>query len=89
MLEDMSLSFPAGKRVGLVGASGSGKSTLIKMLAGLYSPDSGAILVDGKDIQSGLPSWRAGIGYVPRGIHLPGIYPRKHRVRRLKWPGRS
>lgn len=50
-LREVSLSFPMGKVIALVGANGSGKSTLIKLLAGLYMPDGGggAIWWDGVD----------------------------------------
>ncbi|MFJ3876999.1 ABC transporter ATP-binding protein [Streptomyces sp. NPDC090077] len=40
-LREVSLSFPAGKIIALVGENGSGKSTLVRMLAGLYLPDEG------------------------------------------------
>ncbi|MFD6464836.1 ATP-binding cassette domain-containing protein [Streptomyces goshikiensis] len=40
-LKEVSLSFPTGKVIALVGANGSGKSTLIKLLAGLHLPDAG------------------------------------------------
>ena len=45
-LKDVSLAIPAGGVV-LVGTNGSGKSTFIKLLAGLYRPDSGTIVIDG------------------------------------------
>lgn len=45
----LSLQIPAGQSVAIVGVNGVGKSTLIKLLAGLYSPDSGRVLVDGAD----------------------------------------
>ncbi len=47
VLDGMSLSVPAGKRVALVGASGGGKSTLIQLLLGLYLPQSGDIRYNG------------------------------------------
>lgn len=51
-LEDVSIGFEAGKITGVIGHTGSGKSTLIQMLNGLLKPDSGRILLDGKDIWS-------------------------------------
>ncbi|MGC3004555.1 ATP-binding cassette domain-containing protein, partial [Streptomyces sp. G35A] len=41
-LRDVSLAFPTGKIIALVGENGSGKSTLVKLLAGLYLPDEGS-----------------------------------------------
>jgi len=46
VLEDVSLSLPAGAVVALVGENGAGKTTLVKLLAKMYEPTSGAILVD-------------------------------------------
>jgi len=50
-LRDVSLVVEAGTTVALVGATGSGKSTLVRLLARLYDPDSGAVLVDGADVR--------------------------------------
>ncbi len=50
-LEHIDLHIKPGGKLALVGANGSGKTTLIKLLAGLYSPDSGRILVDGLDVR--------------------------------------
>ncbi|MBR6677065.1 MAG: energy-coupling factor transporter ATPase [Clostridia bacterium] len=49
-LDDVTLSFEEGKIIGLIGHTGSGKSTLVQMLNGLLKPDSGKVLLDGKDI---------------------------------------
>jgi len=46
-LQIPSLAIAAGERLAVVGPNGSGKSTLLKLLAGLYAPDAGAVLVDG------------------------------------------
>jgi simple sugar transport system ATP-binding protein len=47
-LSDVSLTLAQGEVACLVGENGSGKSTLIKIIAGMYSPDTGTILIDGK-----------------------------------------
>jgi HlyB family type I secretion system ABC transporter len=64
-LNNVSLEIPAGTFVGVVGQSGAGKSTLTKLLARLYEPDSGRILVDEYDIAKvELYSLRRQIGVV-------------------------
>jgi putative pyoverdin transport system ATP-binding/permease protein len=50
MIGPISLDFRSGELVFLVGGNGSGKSTLAKIITGLYPPESGAILVDGRAI---------------------------------------
>jgi len=50
VLQDVSLTLPAGAVVAVVGENGAGKSTLVKLLAKLYEPTSGRILVDGVDL---------------------------------------
>lgn len=49
ILNNLSLTIPAGKKIALVGASGSGKSTLIQLLIGVYQPNNGRILFNGED----------------------------------------
>ena len=59
VLDDVSLTLPAGSVVALVGENGAGKSTLVKLLAKLYEPTSGAILVDGTPLSAIAPDrWR-------------------------------
>jgi ATP-binding cassette subfamily B protein len=49
-LDDVNLFLPAGSVVAVVGENGAGKSTLVKLLAKLYSPTGGRVLVDGTDL---------------------------------------
>ncbi len=50
VLEDVDLHLPAGTVVAIVGENGAGKTTLVKLLARLYRPSKGRILVDGADL---------------------------------------
>jgi ATP-binding cassette, subfamily B, bacterial len=50
VLEDVTLDLPAGAIVAVVGENGAGKSTLVKLLAKLYEPTAGRILVDGVEL---------------------------------------
>lgn len=58
LLQGVNLCVPPGRTVAILGPSGSGKSTLLKIVAGLEEPDSGAVLLDGKDITSDAPERR-------------------------------
>jgi ATP-binding cassette subfamily B protein len=50
VLEDVNLLLPAGAVIAIVGENGAGKTTLVKLIAKLYEPTSGRILVDGIDL---------------------------------------
>ncbi|HKY22063.1 MAG TPA: ABC transporter ATP-binding protein [Vicinamibacterales bacterium] len=50
VLDDINLAFPAGAVVAIVGENGAGKSTLVKLLAKMYEPTSGRILIDRTDL---------------------------------------
>src|SRR2546426_2532952 len=63
VLKDVNLVVKAGERVGIWGASGSGKSTLIEILAGLYAPSGGAVLVYGRSVTEDPKPRQAAIGY--------------------------
>ena len=70
VLNEISLSIPRGAAVGFIGDSGAGKSTLVDIILGLFSPGSGAVRVDGIDIQTNLRGWQDQLGYVPQSIFL-------------------
>ncbi|MFG6139100.1 ABC transporter ATP-binding protein [Halomonas sp. B23F22_10] len=55
IIEDLAVELPPGRVTAIVGPNGCGKSTLLAGLARLHAPDSGAVLLDGQDIQR-LPS---------------------------------
>ena len=50
-LRGVSLSLAPGERIALVGENGAGKTTLVKLLARLYDPSEGEILLDGRDLR--------------------------------------
>ncbi|EXK38569.1 hypothetical protein FOMG_06142 [Fusarium oxysporum f. sp. melonis 26406] len=57
VLRDFTLTFPARKTTGLVGASGSGKSTIVGLLERWYTPTSGSIRIDGRPIETLNINW--------------------------------
>ncbi|WP_126516810.1 ATP-binding cassette domain-containing protein [Sphingobium amiense] len=65
------LEINAGERIGVIGGIGSGKSTLLKLMAGLYAPAQGQILMDRLDMgQIAEDLLRAQIGYLPQDYRL-------------------
>jgi ATP-binding cassette, subfamily B, bacterial len=56
-LSEISLSIPAGSRLAVVGPSGAGKSTLGALVARLYDPAQGRVLIDGRDVRDCSFSW--------------------------------
>ncbi|MGH9371536.1 MAG: ATP-binding cassette domain-containing protein [Vicinamibacterales bacterium] len=59
VLDDVSLELPAGSVVAIVGENGAGKSTLVKLLAKMYEPTAGRILIDRTDLACiAADSWR-------------------------------
>lgn len=66
-----SLVIAPGEKVGILGVVGAGKSTLLKLLAGIYLPQQGRVLLDGLDMQQISRACLAEqIGYLPQGIRL-------------------
>jgi sulfate transport system ATP-binding protein len=62
-LDDVSVEVPAGSLTALLGPSGGGKSTLLRIIAGLESPDSGQVCIEGRDMTGVTPQER-GVGFV-------------------------
>ncbi|HVT55523.1 MAG TPA: LPS export ABC transporter ATP-binding protein [Xanthobacteraceae bacterium] len=74
VVKNISLNLTRGEAVALLGPNGAGKTTVFYMLAGLISPDSGAIEIDSQDVTA-FPLYlraRMGIGYLPQE---PSIFP--------------
>ena len=74
VLQQLSLSVPAGTTIGIVGATGSGKSTLVKLLLRFYEVQNGRVTIDGVDIRElRLGDLRHSIGWVSQDVFLfPG-----------------
>ena len=74
ILRDVSLELSANHVFCLMGRNGVGKTTTLKGVVGLYKPNSGQVVFEGRDISRMPPEKRvlAGIGYVPQGR---GIFP--------------
>lgn len=71
-LDDVTINIERGTIHGLVGENGAGKSTMIKVLAGIYQPNKGEIILDGKPCRFNSPieARRAGISVVHQEIKL-------------------
>ena len=74
VLNDIDLTVPAGKTVGLVGSTGSGKTTLVRLMLRFHDPDSGTVRLDGNDVRElTLESLRGSISLVSQTTTLfPG-----------------
>ena len=71
ILQNLTLTIPAGKKVAVVGPSGCGKSTILRLLFRFYDAQEGRILIDGQDIREvSLESLRKAIGVVPQDTPL-------------------
>jgi ABC-type Fe3+/spermidine/putrescine transport system ATPase subunit len=63
VLEDVSFDVGVGEALVLLGASGSGKTTILRIIAGLEQPDSGRVILHGKDVTD-LPARERGVGVI-------------------------
>lgn len=71
VFSDFSLSLERGKVYGLLGLNGAGKSTLIYLMAGLLTPKSGRVTIDGCNVRDRLPSTLGNLFIVPEEFELP------------------
>lgn len=70
-IEGASFRAAAGEMIALVGPTGAGKTTIVQLLARFYEPDSGRILIDGRDIRGiTRKSLRKAMGFVPQDVFL-------------------
>jgi NitT/TauT family transport system ATP-binding protein len=84
-LKDIDLDFPVGQLTSLLGPSGCGKTTLLKIIAGLLTPASGSVMVNGKKVEGPGPErafvfqdfallpWATVIRNVAFGLELRGV----------------
>jgi ATP-binding cassette, subfamily B, bacterial PglK len=70
IFDNLNFEIKKNSFLGVVGKSGSGKSTLIDILIGLYKPQTGSVLVDGKNIEKNTSSWQSTIGCVPQDVFI-------------------
>jgi branched-chain amino acid transport system ATP-binding protein len=72
--QDVSLAFEAGLRYAIIGPNGAGKTTYFNLLAGNLRPDSGAILLEGRDVTGLDVTSRARIG-IARSFQRNNVFP--------------
>ena len=64
VLKNINLRFKQGEYISLKGKTGSGKSTLLNLVLGFYTPSTGKIIFNGKDIKENIQYWYSNIAYV-------------------------
>ncbi len=98
-LSDATLTLQAGRVHALMGENGAGKSTLIKILAGVYTPDDGEIVLQGRPLRFGSPAQARDAGVaviyqeptlfpdlsIAENIYM-GRHPRARGLSRIDWP---
>jgi ABC-2 type transport system ATP-binding protein len=69
-VDGVSLHAGVGETIGLLGPNGAGKTTTVSIIAGLMSPDSGEVLIDGRPVTSDTDPVKLKIGLVPQDMAL-------------------
>jgi ABC-type Fe3+/spermidine/putrescine transport system ATPase subunit len=72
VLKDVSFDVAEGESLVLLGASGSGKTTILRIIAGLEQPDTGSVILHGKDVTD-LPARERGVGVI---FQAYALFPR-------------
>lgn len=69
-LKDVSFVIPKGHAVAFAGPSGAGKTTLVDLILGVLTPDTGEVLVDGRNIRHDPRAWQSIVGYIPQTSYV-------------------
>jgi ABC-2 type transport system ATP-binding protein len=69
-VDDVSFCVEAGQLVGLLGPNGAGKTTTVSIIAGLLTPDAGAVWIDGQSLGGDTAAPKRRIGLVPQDLAL-------------------
>ena len=64
-IDSLSFEIESKQVIGFLGLNGAGKSTTLKILAGLLTPSSGNVEIDGRNLLDNTDSFRSSIGYLP------------------------
>jgi ABC-type multidrug transport system fused ATPase/permease subunit len=70
VISNLSFTIRQGQALGIIGRTGSGRSTLADMLLGFLKPQSGSIMLDGRDIHAEETAWQQRLAYIPQTIYL-------------------
>jgi ABC-type nitrate/sulfonate/bicarbonate transport system ATPase subunit len=97
VLQDVTVTAADGEFVTIIGPSGCGKSTLFAILAGLIAPDSGRVLLDGRDVTGSVGNvalmpqkdlllpWKTVLDNAALGLELRGVSRKEARREALRW----
>ena len=88
ILDDVTLAFYPGAKIGVVGPNGAGKSTLFNLISGRFHADSGKVLLEGREITRQRPFEINRLG-LARSFQITNIFPRlsvfEHKICLSPW----